>query len=400
MKNIAFYIASRYLTAKKGSTAVTFITWLAVTAMCFAVAVMFIFVSVFAGLEDLNRDLISNLHSDLTIQSKEGKTLQNIRKIESALKKNKEIAHFSKIIEEKVYVDYHNKGEIAYLRGVDSAYTSINPINEKIFFGTYPSFTYSNEVLIEHQLSTRLGIPVGSEQDFGYLYMPKPGEGIISREEDIFNKKEIFATGVFPGNDQLNNYIIAPVELAQELLNLPKGTAYQIVIKLKNSEEADNVRSQLLQELGTKVEIKTKAEENAAFWKMINTEKMFIYFIFALVLLITTFNLAGAVIILQLDKKEQARALVALGFSVKDLRRVYFYTGLLIVCFGIIAGLFIGTLVCLIQIYTGVFKAGSLPFPVRIVPENYLYVFALSAFFGVGVSWLFSKINKQYLTKN
>ena len=67
MANTAFYIAKRYLIAKKGSTAVTFITWLSAFAMMTAVASMFIIISVFAGLEDLNREMIANLHADLTI---------------------------------------------------------------------------------------------------------------------------------------------------------------------------------------------------------------------------------------------------------------------------------------------------------------------------------------------
>ena len=37
------------------------------------------------------------------------------------------------MIEEKVYIDYKNVGEIAYLRGVDSAYTKVNPINKNVF---------------------------------------------------------------------------------------------------------------------------------------------------------------------------------------------------------------------------------------------------------------------------
>jgi lipoprotein-releasing system permease protein len=165
--------------------------------------------------------------------------------------------------------------------------------------------------------------------------MPKPGTGIISKEEDIFTKREIFVSGVFPGNDQLDNTIISPLELVQQLLNLPKNAAYQIVIKLHNPEKADEVKAELMQLLGNKYDIKTKKEENAAFWKMINTEKLFIYLIFMLVIFITTFNLAGAIIILQLDKKEQAKSLISLGMNLKSLRNIYFYTGILIVFFGI-----------------------------------------------------------------
>jgi lipoprotein-releasing system permease protein len=401
LKNIAFYIASRYILSKKGSTAVTFITWLAVGAMTVAVTAMFVIISVFSGLEDLNKDLISNLHADLTIKSSSGKTLKDFNKIEAVLKSNKEISHFSRVIEEKVYINYNGKGDIAYLRGVDSAYTKVNPIDKDVFYGIYPGFKYSNEVLMENSLDNRLAVPVASSSDYATIFMPKPGTGIINKEEDIYNKKEILVTGVFPGKDQLDNYIISPIELTEELLNLPKHSAYQIVIKLKNPENTDSVKQQLISSLGKDVNVKTKEEENAAFWKMINTEKLFIYLIFALVIFITTFNLAGAIIILQLDKKEQAKSLISLGFPLRNLRRIYFYTGVLIVISGIISGLILGTALCYFQQYTEFFKANeTLPFPVKIVGKNYLTVAITASLFGFIISWVFSKISKDYITKS
>lgn len=401
MKNIAFYIASRYLLSKKGSTAVTFITWLAAVAMSVAVAAMFVIISVFSGLEDFNKSLISNLHADLTIKSTSGKTIKNFGKINEVLKNNKEISNFSRLIEEKTYINYNGKGDIAYLRGVDSAYTKVNPVDKTIFYGTYPTFQYTNEVIMEHSLQNRLGIPVDSDKDFSTIFMPKPGTGIINKEEDIYNKKEIVVTGIFPGNEQLNGYIIAPIELVEELLNLPKNSAYEIAIKLKNPDNTESVKQNLLKTLGKDIEIKTKEEENAAFWKMINTEKLFIYLIFALVIFITTFNLAGAIIILQLDKKQQAKSLISLGFPLVHLRMTYFYTGILIVLLGVIAGLLLGTALCYFQLYTELFKAvEDLPFPVKIVGKNYLIVAAIASVFGITISWFFSKISKDYITKN
>ena len=401
MRNTPLYIATRYLLSKKGSTAVTFITWLAALAMMVAVTAMFIIISVFSGLEDLNRDLIANLHADITVKSNQGKTLPEIDKATKILSENKEIAHFSKVIEERVYINFRENGDIANLRGVDSAYIFVNPIDKNIFYGSYPSFKYSNEVLLENKLDNRLAIPVGESSEFASLMMPKPGTGIISKEEDIFNKREIFVSGVFPGNDQLDNTVISPIELTTELLDLPKKSAYTIVIKLKNPDLTDTVKNQLQEKLGTKYLVTTKAEENAAFWKMINTEKLFIYLIFSLVIFITTFNLAGAIIILQLDKKEQAKSLISLGMNLKSLRNIYFYTGLLIVFFGIVSGLFLGTAISYFQITTGLFKAGAgseLAFPVRIRLINYFVVGATAAVFGFLVSWIFSKINKSYFT--
>ncbi len=401
MKNTPLYIAKRYLIARKGSTAVTFITWLAAIAMTVAVAAMFIIVSVFSGLEELNRELISDLHADLTIKSKSGKTLKDIPALESVLKKEPSVAAYSKVIEEKVYIDYSGKGDIAVLRGVDSAYTSVNPIHKNVFYGTYPSFKYSNEVLMEHGLNNRLAVPVGDGLDFATVFMPKAGTGLIQKEEDIFNKKDVYVSGVFSGNDQLNNYIIGPIEITQQLLELPKNAAYQIVIQLKDPAATDKIKKELQQKLGSPYTITTKNEENAAFWKMINIEKLFIYLIFGLVILITTFNLAGAIIILQLDKKNQSLSLISLGFPLHHLRRTYFFTGLLIVFAGIVSGLIIGTLICLLQLQTGIFMANpTLPFPVKIEPINYVLVTLTAGGFGFAVSWLFSKINRRYIIRS
>ena len=400
--NTPLYIALRYLIAKKGSQAVTFITGLSAIAMTVAVMAMFIVISIFSGLEELNRELVSNLHADLTIKTK-GKKLENTDKIISILKEETEIKAYSKIIEEKIYLNYNNNGEIAYLRGVDSLYTHINPVNKSIIYGNYPSFKYNNEVIIEGLLDNRLSIPIGVEnyQNPPTISIPKAGEGILQNEEDIFNKKSIFVSGIFSGNDQLNNYVIAPINLAQELLDLPENSAYQIVIKLHNTEKAKIIKSSLLKKINDdNIYINTQLEENEAFWKMINTEKLIIYLIFVLVIFITTFNLAGAIIILQLDKKQQAKTLISLGFTFNQLRKIYFYTGTLIIGFGIIFGLFLGTLICLFQIYTGFFKASTevdLAFPVKITSFNYALVVVVSSFFGIAVSWLSSKINKNHL---
>ena len=384
----------------------SFITGLAATAMTIAVMAMFIVISIFSGLEELNKELINNIHADLTIKSKEGKLLKNPEEIISVLEKEPEIKAFSKVIEEKVYLNYNENGEIAYLKGVDSVYIQINPIQKSIIYGEYPSFQYQNEVVVEGLLNNRLAIPIGGDDDntTATIFIPKAGEGLINKEEDIFNKEAIFVTGIFAENEQLNNYIIAPIELSQRLLNLPKNSAYQIAIKLNNPEQADAVKRTLLKNLADdSIYINTQMEENDAFWKMINTEKLIIYLIFILVIFITTFNLAGAIIILQLDKKQQAKSLISLGFTFSQLRKTYFYTGTLIVCVGVFFGLILGTLVCILQIQTGFFKASvglDLPFPVKITLYNYLIVISSAFFFGLMVSWIFSKVNRHHLSSN
>jgi lipoprotein-releasing system permease protein len=73
--------------------------------------------------------------------------------------------------------------------------------------------------------------------------------------------------------------------------------------------------------------------------------------------------------------------LISLGFTISDLRKTYFNTGLLIVLFGVISGLILGTIICVVQIQTGIFKATeTLPFPVKIFWPNYFYVALIGLF--------------------
>lgn len=396
MRNTAFYIALRYITAKKGSTAVTFITWLSALAMMVAVAAMFIILSVFSGLEELNNNIIKDLHADITIKSNSGKVLKNVQNVEKILQKEEKIAAFSKLIEEKVYIEHDGKGDIAYLRGVDENYLAVNPIHHSVIVGSYPSFNFENEVIIEYLLAHRLGLPTGLDTHISAsIFMPKAGKGLVTQESDIFNKKEIYSTGAFEGKDQMNNFIIAPIELSQGLLQLNKGEAYQIVIRLHHPEFTDELRDALSDKLGKDFVLTTKKEENAAFWKMINIEKLFIYLIFSLVIFVTTFNLAGAIIILQLDKRKQAKTLLSLGMSFLDLRKIYFYTGVLIVLVGVVLGLMLGSIITFVQMQTGFFMASPVfPFPVKITLLNYLIVVSVALFFGIIIAWLFSRTKK------
>lgn len=79
---------------------------------------MFIIISRIFRARGFKQDLIANLHADITVKSNEGKTLPDIDKATKILSENTEIAHYySKVIEERVYINFRENGDIANLRG-------------------------------------------------------------------------------------------------------------------------------------------------------------------------------------------------------------------------------------------------------------------------------------------
>lgn len=393
MKNLSWYIAFRYFISKKSTQAVSIIMYTSLVAIAIATCAMFVILSVFSGLEGFNIKLFSDINPDLKILPVSGKTIQNLNKVEKVLSANENIEAYTKVIEEKVYVMYDDKDEIAFLKGVDENFLKVVKIDTCFQVGKFPTTSQikniSKEAAFGNALAYRLGIPLDSTSLVS-LYMPKPGKGLLTID-NAFEKCNVYMTGVFALNDQYENYIFVPISTAQKLLNLPIESAFSIEIKLKNKHIA-STQLQIKSELGDEYQVLTRQEQDAPFLKMMKIEQLFIYMIFILVIIIASFNLAGAIIIIILDKKHQSKALISLGYSIKGLKRLFFTIGIIITISGVILGIILGTILTWIQANFGLVMANSyMAFPIKFSIYNYLIVLSTVLFIGVLISFFSSR---------
>ncbi len=392
MKNLSWYIAFRYFISKKSTQAVSIIMYTSLVAIAIATGAMFVILSVFSGLENLNIKLFSDVNPDIKILPTSGKVLPNVQKVEKIISSHKEVEAYSKVIEEKVYVLFDEKDEIAYLKGVDKNFLKVTKIDTCFQAGTFPNVSTDDEAAFGNALAYRLGIPIDSLVS---LYMPKPGKGLLT-VENSFEKTKVHMKGVFKLNDQYENYIFVPIQISRNLLNLPPESAFSIEIEAKN-KDIPSLQSKLKSELGGQYQVLTRQEQDASFLKMMKVEQLFIYLIFILVIVIASFNLAGAIIIIILDKKHQSLSLISLGYSIKKLKALFFTIGIIITVFGVILGIIIGTALTWLQANFALVMANPfMPFPVKFTLSNYIIVLTTVSFIGVLVSYLSSrKLNFQ-----
>jgi lipoprotein-releasing system permease protein len=132
---------------------------------------------------------------------------------------------------------------------------------------------------------------------------------------------------------------------------------------------------------------------------MLNTENTAIYLIFTLVIIMTLFTLAGAIIMIILDKKDNLKTLYNLGNTIKDIRRIFLLQGTLVTLLGGIIGIGLGMILVLIQQhYKLVMITESLAYPVRFSMENCTIVFLTIAVLGCLASYIASSsVNKKLL---
>jgi len=375
--NFALYIAKRYLHSKSSNNAINFITLIAAIGIVLGSASLFIVLSGFAGLKDFTLQFTSIVDPDLKAVTAKGKSFFVTNEELEKLEELEGIVSYSKIIEDRVFIAFDGKNyPNAYIKGVDKNYEIVNSIDSVIPLGSWLT-QKTNQIVVGWGISSSLSFGV---LDYGKrvsLYVPKPGKGQITSASQAYTTFNAVNVGIFDINEELNDkYVYAPFDFAQGLLGYEKNQVSSLEFKLKDGFDEEKVRIHI---------------------QMLNTEYLAVYLIFTLVLIIALFNVIGSIIMMILDKKKNIHTLFNLGATQKNIRKIFFYQGVLMTLLGGFIGLLIGfILIWLQKTFSLIMITPSLPYPVSIKAMNFVIVFLTISILGI----LASKIASTRITKD
>ena len=395
--SFSLYIAKRYLRSKSTNNAINFITYIAIIGVILGSASLFIVLSGFAGLKDFTLQFTSQVDPDLKAETTIGKSFILTDDEANQLNNLKDIAYYSKIVEERVFLASRDKNTLAVIKGVDEHFQNVVAIDSTLDHGNWLE-QKSNQLVIGWGISNSLSLGVLDFTKPITVYVPKPGKGQITITKNAFNSVNAISVGVFYINENLNDtYVYAPIDLAKHLLNYEPNQISSIEFRLKNGVDETQAKDNIQAILGDKVILKNRAQLNDALYKMLNTENLAVYLIFTLVLIIAFFNVIGSLIMMMLDKKRSLNTLFNIGATVKDIRKIFFYQGTLIGVFGGLIGLGVALVITALQkAFSLVMITPTLAYPVTIKIENFFIVFLTISVLGI----IASKIASVRITKS
>ena len=397
--NFSLYIAKRYIFSKSKNTAINSITRIASGGIIVGAMALFVVLSVFSGLKDLSLSFSNDFDPDLKITATKGKSFLISEQQQDKLLKIDGVAAQSKIIEERVLFMFNGKEEVATLKGVDSIYSKVNDVKKTLFNGEWLT-PNTSQVVVGYGISEKLSLGLFDFNSKLEVFVPKPGKGAIENPEEAFSKTVINPIGIYAINEDLDSkYVFADLGMAQELLEYKPNQVSGIEIKLKPNTKEEDVKASLEKTFGNSVTIKNRAQLNDSLYKMLNTENTAVYLIFTLVIILTLFTLAGAIIMMILDKKENLKTLYNLGTEVAVLRKIFLLQGTLVTTIGGLFGLALGIVVVIIQQHFQLIMiTPSLAYPVVFSFQNVLLVFTTIFILGLLASWIASsKVTKKLL---
>ncbi|WP_316930421.1 ABC transporter permease [Zhouia amylolytica] len=339
-------------------------------------ASLFIVLSAFAGLKTFSLSFANAFDPDLKIVPVNGKVISFDSETNKKLEDIDGIASYSRELEERVFLMHDQKNHVAYIKGVDENYNLVTKTDSTLYVGEWLN-VYPDQVVTGIGIANILGLAVNDRLNSLVIMAPKPGTGPIrTSQKKPYNTSYASVSGVYAVNEDLDKkYVFAHLSTVQGLLERGPSDISGINIKLKEGADTAVVSEEIATAFDNQVDVKTRAELNATLYKMLNTENLAIYLIFTLVLIIALFNLVGAIIMMVLDKKSNLKTLYSLGITIKGLRQIYFYQGLIVSAVGGIIGILIGFVLTWTQKTFGWFMiTPSLPYPMDLTVMNFVVV--------------------------
>ncbi len=256
------------------------------------------------------------------------------------------------------------------LRGIDPhTAPSVLSMLDDLTSGSVDKLTPSTEgappgVLVGKELAQRLGLAVGSRVNLLSPSGQKTTAGFQPRIRP-FRVAGVFRTGMFEYDSSLGFISLAA---ARDLLGLPADQISGIEVTVKDVYKADTVAAALQKELGPLASVRTWMDMNANLFAALKLEKIGMFILLAMVVLIGSFSIVTTLVMLVMEKTHDIAILMSMGATKGMIRRIFMLQGTIIGVVGTLLGYVLGIgLALLLQRYQfiklppGVYTLDHLP---------------------------------------
>ncbi|HLZ87506.1 MAG TPA: ABC transporter permease [Puia sp.] len=391
-----FLFAWRYFRAKKSTNAINIIAWVSMTAIVVGAASLILVLSVFNGFEDLVKSLYTSFYPDLKITPATGRVLTLTAEQLNRLRTVPGVHALSLVAEDKGLLESNGIPIPAYIKGVDSNFTRVTGVAEKLERGQFVIGTSDHpQVILGSGIANTLGVEAEKELLPLGVYLFRRGSTDFSADPTAsMNHEAMLTSGAFRiQSDFDEHYAITNLEFVKRMIGLQPDEYSDAELSITDPNQAPAVKQAIMQMLGKDYRVQTRYEQNQSLYSVMGTEKWVIYIVLTLILIVAAFNMVGALTMLVWEKQKDIHVLKALGADDGRIQRIFLSEGLLLALMGGVGGIVLAAIVCLLQIRYKLIplQGGSFLidyYPVKLVATDFLLVLGTIGIIALLASWL------------
>ncbi|MEA3306148.1 MAG: FtsX-like permease family protein [Candidatus Omnitrophota bacterium] len=303
------FVALRYFKTRSRDRFISIIGLISVFGVAIGVAALIIVIAVMSGFSNELKRRIIGTSPHIYIE-REGGIVYPDANVSKALAGNKNIVSSSPFVTGQVLLKYGDKFTGAVVNGIDEE-------------------TEQPGILVGRELAKELGIKKGDDVSIVSAGISKPQN---------FKVINIFHTGLY-SFDAANVFV--SLETAQKLFNMNKLVS-GIAVRITDELKANKVKLQIRENLGFPYFVISWMDRNKNLFSALMLEKIVMFVILTLIVIVACFNIAGTLITMVIGKTKDIGILKALGAGSGDIRAIFRLEGLFIGIIGTALGSVLG----------------------------------------------------------
>lgn len=331
-------IFKRYMLPQRGEGFIFVAAAFSFTAVMLGVAALIVVMSVMNGVRSDLFDKIVGLNGHAVVQGFGGR-LDDWQGVLKEARATPGVTSATPLIEQPLLATSSGRVEGVLVRGMTVADIRSNAVlGGKVLQGRLDTLTpASGNVAIGSELARNLGAMVGSNITIINPQGRSTPFGTVPREIG-YRVSAVFEIGVY---DFDKAYVVMPMEDAQLLL-LTGDQIGMIEVKTEDPDRVDQILQPLKEKLAAQAVISDWRSMNASLFEALSIERVAMFVILSLIILVASFNIISSLIMLVRAKTRDMAILRTMGAPRDAVMRIFMAIGLSIGIAGTIAGMIAG----------------------------------------------------------
>lgn len=336
-----WWIAFRYLRARRKETVISVIAVLSFLGIMLGVATLIVVLSVMNGFRAQLLEKILGIDGHIILQPIDGR-LTDYADISDTVSVIRGVTLAAPVVEGQVLASGPRVGNGALVRGVREAdLKKIQLIRDGIQSGTLDGFDGTDGVVIGTRMAFSLGVAAG---DTITLVSPRGAVtpfGVTPRVK-AYPVAAIFEIGM---SQYDSSVVFMPLAEAQLYFN-QEGRVSSIDVYTEEPDNIDDVRLQVRDALNQPMHITDWRTRNTVFFSALQVERNLMFIILTMIVLVAALNIISGLVMLVKEKGGDIAVLRTIGATRGSILRIFLIAGSSIGFVGTFAGLILGLVIC------------------------------------------------------
>ncbi len=392
-----FFLLKKLIKSSKRNSFFSLINWITFSSIGIGVAVLILALQILNGFQKNIEKLSHSFDSDIKIVGFSNKPLIIDEKINNIIldEMKNGISEYEFLISQYAVAKSDEFTDGALVVGLPHK-TTWKSISRFLIVGKMPAS--SNEIVLGCELANKLQLSIGNTLTIFALSNENSAFTEILPNIEQFKVSGIIKSGMYFYDSEL---ALTSVDVAKNLFSFPENHFSGINIYLNDYSKTAKISKNLKNKLPYPFWIRNIEEIHRNIFVWLELQKVPIPIVLTAILLVSSFNIIGSLLIIILRKRNAIGILLSLGMKKSDINKVFILQGIFITFISTILGILIAITLTFLQ---NQFEIINLPSEIYFIEQVtidsdftiYLIVAFSTLLLGTLISLIPSRITKRF----